>query len=110
MKYEGETACIMSIVGEGVGRAFAREGAHVLLAGRTREKLEAVARDIEGEGGSGAVAVLDALDDKALMSMPTRWSHPGDISVLTNGGKCKNTHHGSYHQGGIRLTDKENEQ
>jgi NADP-dependent 3-hydroxy acid dehydrogenase YdfG len=42
------------------------KGAHVLLAGRTREKLEAVARDIAGEGGSVAVAVLDALDDKAV--------------------------------------------
>jgi hypothetical protein len=47
---------------------------------------------------------------KPLTSMPIRWSHPGDTSVLTNGGKCKNTYHGSCHQGGIRLTDKENVQ
>lgn len=53
-------------IGGGVARAFAREGAHVFLAGRTREKLDAVARDIEGEGGSAAVAVLDALDEKAV--------------------------------------------
>lgn len=34
-------------IGGGVARAFAREGAHVFLAGRTREKLDAVARDID---------------------------------------------------------------
>ena len=51
---------------EALRRAFAHEGAHVLLAVWTREKLEAVARDIEGEGGSAAVAVVDALDDKAV--------------------------------------------
>lgn len=53
-------------IGGSVARAFAREGAHVFLAGRTREKLDAVARDIEGEGGSAAVAVFDALDEKAV--------------------------------------------
>jgi NAD(P)-dependent dehydrogenase (short-subunit alcohol dehydrogenase family) len=38
----------------------------VFLAGRTREKLEAVASDIEADGGSAEVAVLDALDERAV--------------------------------------------
>lgn len=53
-------------IGGAVARAFAREGARVFLAGRTLEKLEAVARDIQDAGGSAAVAVLDALDEKAV--------------------------------------------
>lgn len=53
-------------IGGAVAREFAREGAHVFLAGRTREKLEAVANDITAVGGSAEVAVVDALDEKAV--------------------------------------------
>jgi NAD(P)-dependent dehydrogenase (short-subunit alcohol dehydrogenase family) len=53
-------------IGGGVARTFAREGAKVFLAGRTREKLEAVAMDITSAGGSAEVAVVDALDEQAV--------------------------------------------
>lgn len=53
-------------IGGAIAREFAREGAHVFLAGRTREKLEAVANDITAVGGSAEVAVVDALDEKAV--------------------------------------------
>jgi NAD(P)-dependent dehydrogenase (short-subunit alcohol dehydrogenase family) len=53
-------------IGGGVARAFAREGARVFLAGRTREPLEAVAADIRAAGGSAEVAELDALDEQAV--------------------------------------------
>ncbi len=53
-------------IGGAVARAFAREGARVFLAGRTRAKLEAVARDIAGAGGQAEVAVVDALDERAV--------------------------------------------
>jgi NAD(P)-dependent dehydrogenase (short-subunit alcohol dehydrogenase family) len=53
-------------IGSGVARTFAREGAKVFLAGRTREKLEAVAKDITSAGGSADVSVLDALDERAV--------------------------------------------
>jgi NAD(P)-dependent dehydrogenase (short-subunit alcohol dehydrogenase family) len=53
-------------LGNGVARAFAREGATVFLAGRTRSTLEAVASDIAADGGSAHVAVVDALDDAAV--------------------------------------------
>ena len=49
-------------IGGPVAREYAREGARVFLAGRTREKLEAVAEDIRSAGGSAEVAALDALD------------------------------------------------
>ena len=53
-------------IGGAVAKEFAKEGARVFLAGRTREKLEAVARDVEAAGGSAEVAVLDALDEEAV--------------------------------------------
>jgi len=53
-------------IGTGVARTFAREGARVFLAGRTRKALEAVARDIISDGGSAQVAVVDALDEQAV--------------------------------------------
>jgi NAD(P)-dependent dehydrogenase (short-subunit alcohol dehydrogenase family) len=55
-------------VGAPVARAFAAAGARVFLAGRTREPLEAVARDITQAGGSAEVAVMDALDEAAVES------------------------------------------
>lgn len=53
-------------IGGGVAKAFAREGAWVFLAGRSREKLDAVAKDITAAGGQAEVAVLDALDEQAV--------------------------------------------
>lgn len=53
-------------IGGGVARTFAREGARLFLAGRTRSTLDAVAKDITSAGGSAEVAVVDALDEKAV--------------------------------------------
>jgi NAD(P)-dependent dehydrogenase (short-subunit alcohol dehydrogenase family) len=53
-------------IGSGVARTFAREGARVFLVGRTREKLDAVAKEIVLAGGSAEVAVVDALDEQAV--------------------------------------------
>jgi len=53
-------------IGGAVAREFAREGARVFLVGRTRQKLEAVADDIEAAGGSAEGTELDALDEKAV--------------------------------------------
>lgn len=49
-------------IGAGVAAAFGREGAHVHLAGRTREPLERVAAKLP----SATVTVLDALDEGAV--------------------------------------------
>jgi NAD(P)-dependent dehydrogenase (short-subunit alcohol dehydrogenase family) len=53
-------------IGSGVARTFAREGAKVFLAGRTRKRLDAVAEDITAAGGSARVAVVDAVDEAAV--------------------------------------------
>jgi len=49
-------------IGAGVARVFAREGARVFLAGRTRRTLEAVAKEV----GATGVAVVDAHDEDAV--------------------------------------------
>jgi 3-oxoacyl-[acyl-carrier protein] reductase len=53
-------------IGGAVARAFAREGARVFLAGRTRATLEAVAEQIRSAGGTAETADVDALDEKAV--------------------------------------------
>jgi NAD(P)-dependent dehydrogenase (short-subunit alcohol dehydrogenase family) len=66
---EGKTAIVYGAgggIGGAVSRAYAAEGATVALVGRTRDPLDAVARDIEAAGGSALVAVLDALDETAV--------------------------------------------
>jgi NADP-dependent 3-hydroxy acid dehydrogenase YdfG len=44
-------------IGGAVARAFAREGARVFLAGRTRAKLDPVAGEIRSKGGAADTAV-----------------------------------------------------
>ena len=53
-------------VGSAVARVFAREGARVYLAGRTRAKLDAVAQGIRAAGGTAETAEVDALDGQAV--------------------------------------------
>ncbi|MBO3746831.1 SDR family oxidoreductase [Streptosporangiaceae bacterium NEAU-GS5] len=53
-------------LGGAIARTFAREGARVFLAGRTRETLEAVAADIAAAGGRAEADVVDALDEAAV--------------------------------------------
>jgi NAD(P)-dependent dehydrogenase (short-subunit alcohol dehydrogenase family) len=66
---EGKTAIVYGGgggIGGGVARTFAREGARVFLAGRTPERLDAVAKEITSAGGTAEVAVVDALDEQAV--------------------------------------------
>jgi NAD(P)-dependent dehydrogenase (short-subunit alcohol dehydrogenase family) len=50
-------------IGSGVARTFAREGARLFLAGRTREPLQAVADELNG---AAEIEVLDALNGPAV--------------------------------------------
>jgi 3-oxoacyl-[acyl-carrier protein] reductase len=66
MMLESKTAVIYGgggAVGGAVARAFAAAGARVHLAGRSRARLEKVARDI---GDAAGVAEVDALDERAV--------------------------------------------
>jgi NAD(P)-dependent dehydrogenase (short-subunit alcohol dehydrogenase family) len=62
-------------IGGGVARTFAREGARLFLAGRTRDPLDALAKEITAAGGFAEPAVLDALDEEAVEG------HAGDVAA-----------------------------
>jgi len=53
-------------IGGAVARAFAREGARVFLAGRTKAKLDKVAREIRSNGDVADTAVVDVFDERAV--------------------------------------------
>ncbi|HZF12268.1 MAG TPA: SDR family oxidoreductase [Thermoanaerobaculia bacterium] len=65
--------CVITGGGSGIGRAtalrLARDGARVVLVGRTAAKLEAVRREVEALGGSVTVHALDIADLAAVQSM-----------------------------------------
>ncbi len=72
-------------IGGAVARTFAREGARVFLAGRTRDALGQVAKDIAAGGGQAEVAEVDALDERAVDEHAQAMAaHAGSIDVSVN--------------------------
>jgi NAD(P)-dependent dehydrogenase (short-subunit alcohol dehydrogenase family) len=66
---DGKVAVIYGaagVIGSSVSRAFAKEGATVVLTGRTLSTLESLAGEISKAGGSAEVARVDALDSKSV--------------------------------------------
>lgn len=53
-------------VGGAVARAFAAEGAHVFLVGRTLATLEKAAQEISAAGGKVSTAQADAMDEQSV--------------------------------------------
>lgn len=85
MLLKGKTAIIYGgggAVGGAIAKAFAREGARLFLAGRTRSKLEAVASAI---GGDVAVAQVDATDAAAVADhLAAVSAKAGPVKVMFN--------------------------
>jgi NAD(P)-dependent dehydrogenase (short-subunit alcohol dehydrogenase family) len=72
-------------VGGAVARAFAAEGARLFLAGRTPEKVEAVAREIRAAGGAAEAARVDAWDERAVEEhVAGVAARAGGVDVLFN--------------------------
>lgn len=72
-------------MGGAVSRAFAQAGATVLLAGRTLDRVEAVARDIVGLGGRAIPARVDALDrDSVEKHLDEALHEHGSLDVSFN--------------------------
>ncbi|MNQ70699.1 putative 2,4-dienoyl-CoA reductase [compost metagenome] len=59
--------------GSGIGRCTAHElaalGAHVVLVGRKREKLQATCEEIRADGGSASLQVCDIRDEESVKAM-----------------------------------------
>jgi NAD(P)-dependent dehydrogenase (short-subunit alcohol dehydrogenase family) len=73
----------------GIGRAtaqlLARHGAHVMLVSRTREKLDALKAEIEGERGRAFVYPADLADLEACEAMINQVLHDhGHVDILIN--------------------------
>jgi 3-oxoacyl-[acyl-carrier protein] reductase len=66
-------------VGGAVARAFAREGATVYLAGRTRAGLDLVATEITAEGGKAETAEVDVMVESAVAR------HADAVSAVSGG-------------------------
>jgi 3-oxoacyl-[acyl-carrier protein] reductase len=86
---EGRVALVMGAsqgIGRGIAAVLAREGARVAIASRSRERLEAAAREIEGET---AIHPADTNDLDRLAELPTeveRALGPVEILVCNTGG------------------------
>jgi NAD(P)-dependent dehydrogenase (short-subunit alcohol dehydrogenase family) len=68
-RLDGKTALVTGAgrgIGLGAAAALAEAGAHVTLAARTIDEIEAVARAIRGRGQRADALPLDVLDEKAV--------------------------------------------
>ena len=65
------------LVGAAVAGAFAREGARVVLAGRTQQTLAKVADQIRDAGGAAQTAVVDVTDTAAMRA------HAAEVAAPT---------------------------
>jgi 3-oxoacyl-[acyl-carrier protein] reductase len=71
-------------IGSAVARAYAREGATVHLAGRTRSTLEDVAQRIRHDGGTAHVAQVDVMDRAAVARHADGVAADGGIDICFN--------------------------
>lgn len=88
MKLAGKVA-IVTGGGKGIGRAvallFAREGGSILLNGTTKEAIEAVAEEINRQGGRAIAYQADIADEAKVKQMiETTLSEYGKIDILVN--------------------------
>lgn len=88
MLLDGKVA-IVSGIGPGMGRdlslAFAREGADVALAGRTQDKLDAVADEVTALGRRAHTVVCDVSDEAGCVAAATSTAEAlGGVDILVN--------------------------
>lgn len=85
-RLEGKTAIVTGGgqgIGEGIALAYAREGANVIITGRTKSKLDEVAAKADG----GRIVPLEALAgnkehaEKTVAEAMSRW---GRVDILVN--------------------------
>jgi NAD(P)-dependent dehydrogenase (short-subunit alcohol dehydrogenase family) len=78
-------------LGAALCRRFASEGYHLLIGGRTREKIEQVARAITAAGGSAEAVLTDATSEADVIRLfdkafnPDQQRNPADLIVFNAG-------------------------
>ncbi len=87
-RLSGKTAFITG-GGTGIGRAcalaFAAEGAQVAIAGRRKEPLDTVAREIEAAGGRSSAIQCDVVDPAAVQTAIGAVAREfGRLSIIVN--------------------------
>lgn len=87
-RLSGKTAFITG-GGTGIGRAcalaFAAEGAQVAIAGRRKEPLDTVAREIEAAGGRSSAIQCDVVDPAAVQTAIAAAAREfGRLSIIVN--------------------------
>ena len=65
-------------LGAALCRRFAAEGYHVLVAGRTPDKIERVVQTIRGKGGSAEPIAMDTTREDNVVRLVDRAVAPGD--------------------------------
>jgi len=89
VKSLSDRVAVVTGAGKGIGEAiaveFARHGAHVVLAARTRSDLERVAERIASEGGSALMVPTDVTDVEAVRHLIARAvAERGRLDILVN--------------------------
>src|SRR3546814_20929590 len=84
-----DKAAIVTGAGSGIGRAtalrFAKEGAHVLLAGRRQSTVAQVAEEIRGFGGNAVALEVDVgIEEQVRDMIDATLSAFGRIDILFN--------------------------
>lgn len=72
-------------IGEGIAKAFAKEGSTVVIHGRNRTNAERVANEIKGNGGTAYAALGDlSTDEGATKVSSIATSLMGGVDILVN--------------------------
>jgi NAD(P)-dependent dehydrogenase (short-subunit alcohol dehydrogenase family) len=88
-EFDGKVAIVTgggAGIGYAIARAFAREGARVAIAGRTRETLTHAAKTIEGECGRPVLSIATdvAADADCELLIATTVDQLGAVDILVN--------------------------
>ncbi len=88
LQLQGKRALVTgssSGIGAGIAIALAREGAAVVVHGRSRERAEQVAEELRGQGGRVQVAIGDLTDDAQAAQVAHAADDAfGGIDILIN--------------------------
>ncbi len=88
MRLQGKTALVTgatSGIGEAIARAFAREGARVVVAGRDEQRGRSVVEEIKAAGGSAYFVAADLATKSAVDHLASEaYKILGQIDILVN--------------------------